>query len=100
MSEEEFSALRRICAATGARSLSDLAREAMRGLLSATHQQGAGDGAKDEYSAQMKDLEQKVEKLRAEIALFKADRNLQADVRSAQIQAGGPEPGTFDSDET
>jgi len=76
MSEEEFSTLRRICAATGARSVSDLAREAMRGLLNEPHQPGAGDGAKDEYSAQMKDLEEKVEKLSAEIALFRADRNL------------------------
>jgi len=76
MSEEEFSTLRRICAASGARSVSDLAREAMRGLLSGSRLQGEADSAKDDYSAQMKDLEQKVEKLSAEIALFKADRNL------------------------
>jgi hypothetical protein len=76
MSEEEFTTLRRICVATGARSLSDLAREAMRGLLSGTNQGSPGDASKVEYSAQMRDLEQKVEKLSAEIALVKADRNL------------------------
>jgi hypothetical protein len=76
MSEEEFSTLRRICLATGARSVSDLAREAMRGLLNGTNQPNGGDRGMNEYSAQMRDLEQKVEKLSAEVALVKADRNL------------------------
>lgn len=76
MSEEEFCALRQICVATGARSISDLAREAMRGLLSGINQEGAGDATRNEYYAQMKNLEQRVEKLSAEIALFKANRNL------------------------
>ena len=76
MSEEELTTLRRICVATGARSLSDLAREAMRGLLNGANQESAGDASRIEYSAQMRDLEQKVEKLSAEIALVKADRNL------------------------
>lgn len=76
MSEEEFSTLRRICVTSGARSVSDLAREAMRGLLSGASQETAGNGSQNEYSAQMRDLEQKVDKLSAEIALFKADRNV------------------------
>jgi phage host-nuclease inhibitor protein Gam len=76
MSEEEFSTLRRICVTTGARSVSDLAREAMRGLLSGANQETNGNGSQSEYSAQMRDLEQKVDKLSAEIALFKADRNV------------------------
>jgi len=76
MSEEEFTTLRRICVATGARSLSDLAREAMRGLLNGANQESASNASRIEYSAQMRDLEQKVEKLSAEIALVKADRNL------------------------
>ena len=75
MSEEEFSTLRQLCVATGARSVSDLAREAMRGLLSGGNQESSGDGSRNEYSAQMRNLEQKVDKLSAEIALFKADRN-------------------------
>jgi phage host-nuclease inhibitor protein Gam len=76
MSEEEFTTLRRVCVATGARSLSDLAREAMRGLMSGANQGSDGAASRIEYSAQMRDLEQKVEKLSAEIALVKADRNL------------------------
>lgn len=76
MSEEEISTLRRICAATGARSVSDLARQAMRGLLNGGNPENAGDSPGSEYFAQMKDLTQKVEKLSAEIELFKADRNL------------------------
>jgi hypothetical protein len=61
--------------ATGARSVSDLAREAMRGLLNGANQESSGDGSHNEYSAQMRSLEQKVDKLSAEIALFNADRN-------------------------
>jgi hypothetical protein len=76
MSEEEFTTLRRICVATGARSLSDLAREAMRGLLNGADSGSGSEASRIEYSAQMRDLEQKVEKLSAEIALVKADRNL------------------------
>jgi len=76
MSEEEFSTLRRMCVATGARSLSDLAREAMRSLLVGVKQETAADATRNENYAQMRDLEQKVEKLSAEVALFKADRNL------------------------
>jgi len=76
MSEEEFSTLRRICLATGARSVSDLAREAMRGLLNGTNQEAGSDAARDEYSAQMRELEQRVDKLSAEIEMFKADRHL------------------------
>ncbi len=76
MSEEEFTTLRRVCVATGARSLSDLAREAMRSLLNDANQRSDGEASRIEYSAQMRDLEQKVEKLSAEIALVKADRNL------------------------
>jgi phage host-nuclease inhibitor protein Gam len=75
MSEEEFSTLRRICVATGARSVSDLAREAIRGLLNGGNQDSSSEGSRNEYSAQMRNLEQKVDKLSAEIALFKADRN-------------------------
>lgn len=76
MSEEEFSALRRICIATGARSVSDLAREAMRDLLNGTSRGIDGETAKDEHFAQMRELEQRVDKLSAEIEMFKADRNL------------------------
>ncbi len=76
MSEEEFSTLRRISLATGARSVSDLAREAMRGLLNGTGQGNGGDRTRNEYSAQMRELEQRVDKLSAEIEMFKADRNL------------------------
>jgi hypothetical protein len=48
----------------------------MRGLLNGENQESSGDGSHNEYSAQMRNLEQKVDKLSAEIALFKADRNL------------------------
>ena len=48
----------------------------MRGLLSGANPENATNGSHNEYSAQMRDLEQKVDKLSAEIALFKAGRNV------------------------
>jgi hypothetical protein len=75
ISEEEFSALRRICVASGARSLSDLAREAMHGLLNRAGKENGGDGAREEVYAQMKDLEQRVQELSVEVASIKANRN-------------------------
>ena len=74
ISEEEFTDLRRICVASGARSLSDLARDAMRGLLSRTGRQEDGLAAGEVY-AQMKDLERRVQELSIEVASIKADRN-------------------------
>lgn len=68
--------MRRMCLATGARSVSDLAREAMRGLLNGSENESS-DPERNEYSAQMRELEQKVDRLSAEIEMFKADRNLE-----------------------
>ena len=48
----------------------------MRGVLNGTNQGNGGDTARNEYSAQMRELEQRVDKLSAEIEMFKADRNL------------------------
>jgi Arc/MetJ-type ribon-helix-helix transcriptional regulator len=73
LSEEEYSALRRLCSDTGARSVSDLTRDAMRALLNGPHQGDEGDSDMAEVRAQMKNLDIKVERLAAEITTIKAD---------------------------
>jgi hypothetical protein len=73
LSDEEYTAFRRHCHVTGARSVSDLARDAMRVLLNAS---SGGDGVPghiDEFRAQMHDLDKKVEKLAAEITMIKGN---------------------------
>jgi hypothetical protein len=76
LSEEEFATFRRLCVSIGARSVSDLARKAMqeileRIVLDSTPLESAG-----KYNVQIRNLEQKVEELAAEVALFKARKSL------------------------
>jgi len=66
LSEEEYAALRHVCLLTGARSVSDLTRDAMRSVLKRTHPDGS-TGNLEEVLAGMKDLEKKVERLEAQI---------------------------------
>ena len=54
LSEEEYLALRRICSVTGARSVSDLTRDAMRVLLNGSDREDALGTNMDEFRAQMK----------------------------------------------
>jgi Arc/MetJ-type ribon-helix-helix transcriptional regulator len=75
LSEEEYSALRRLCAVTGARSVSDLTRDAMRELLNGMNRDGQLGNFMDDFRTQMRSLDRKVEQLAAEISTFKADSN-------------------------
>ncbi|MGB8260383.1 MAG: hypothetical protein WCE75_08525 [Terracidiphilus sp.] len=68
LSEEEYTALRRLCVITGARSVSDLTRDAMRVLLSRSQHEDETGSPLEEFRAQMRNLNQKVEQLSAEIA--------------------------------
>lgn len=72
LSDDEYSALERFCAASGARSMSDLVRNTMQSLVGGANQKSALASSVDEYSSQVKDLEQKVATLAAEIAWLKA----------------------------
>jgi Arc/MetJ-type ribon-helix-helix transcriptional regulator len=72
LSEEEYAALRRLCLVTGARSVSDLTRDAMRVLLDGESRDGAFGSRMDEFRAQMMSLDRKIEQLAAEITSFKA----------------------------
>lgn len=60
------------CIASGARSISDLARSAICGLLNRAHEESALVVTVHEHSALVKNLQGKIEQLTAEIGLLKA----------------------------
>ena len=72
LSEEEYAALRQLCHVTGARSVSDLTRDAMRGLLESGTREDVLGTRIEEFRTQMKSLDSKIESLAAEITAFKA----------------------------
>lgn len=76
LSEEEFAAFQRLCVSTGARSISDLARKALQEILERVGPEGAPVDSAGEHQSQIRNLEQKLEELAAELALFKAQQDL------------------------
>lgn len=70
LSEEEYSVLRRLCSATGSRSISDLTRDAMRVLLNGANRDDILTIHVDEFRGQMRSLNRKIEQLSAEITSF------------------------------
>ena len=73
LSEEEYIALRNLCSMTGARSVSDLTRDAVHTVLRGMNREGLFENNLDEFRAGMKDLEKKVEQLEAKITMFKSE---------------------------
>ena len=63
LSEEEYIALRQVCSSAGARSVSDLTREAMRAFLNGTGREDVLHVRMNEFSAQMNSLGRRVEEL-------------------------------------
>lgn len=63
LSDDEFRRLREMCEATGARSISDLAREAMHRLVDPSHN-GHGSGPME---SRLEQLDQKVMHLQARL---------------------------------
>jgi hypothetical protein len=72
LSEREIAALEKFCSECGARSMSELARNAILGVL-AQREHGNVILPLSDYSARVRDLEQKVEQLSVEISLFRRD---------------------------
>ncbi len=73
LSEEEYAALRRLCSLTGARSVSDLTRDAMRAVVKrASGDEPLGSNL-EEFRAGIKNLEKKVERLEAKILLSQTE---------------------------
>jgi len=75
LSEEEYSAIEMFAMKSGARSLSDVARTAICDFVRRSMQENNMVFAIGKHAAQVKNLDQKLEKLTAEIALLKAQRH-------------------------
>jgi ribbon-helix-helix CopG family protein len=75
LSEDEYAALRQLCIVAGARSVSDLTRDAMRMLVNgANRDSGAGSYMAD-IRAQIGSIEKKLEQLTVEIETSKGSGN-------------------------
>jgi hypothetical protein len=66
-SQEEYSALRAVCSLTGARSISDLTREAVSTVLRSANREDPPGNILDEFRAGMRSLERRVEQLEAKL---------------------------------
>jgi len=75
LSEEEYTALRRFCSVSGARSVSDLTRDAMRVLVNGKNREEVFGIHVDEFRTQMKSLDSKIEQLSADIPSIKNNGN-------------------------
>lgn len=71
LSEDEYSSLERFCVQSGARSISDLARTAICNFVNRANQEDTVVSVVNAQSLQVRDLEQKLDRLTAEIALLK-----------------------------
>ena len=73
LSEEEYIALRHLCLLTGARSVSDLTRDAVQSVLSGVKREGSLGSDLEEFRVGMKSLEMKVMQLEAKLTTIKAE---------------------------
>jgi Arc/MetJ-type ribon-helix-helix transcriptional regulator len=68
LSEDEYVALRELCSTTGARSVSDLTRDAMRAFLNGTTREEMLRARMNEFSDQMNHLGRRIDELVERIA--------------------------------
>ena len=73
LSEEEYTALIDLCSITGARSVSDLTRDAMRTFLSGATRESLLGGHLEEWHAHMRSLDARIEQLASEINTLKSN---------------------------
>ena len=66
LSEDEFSAMQQLCEVTGARSVSDLTRDAVRALMQSLTPPRLSSTDIEEFRAQIAKLNRKVEELSAQ----------------------------------
>ncbi len=74
LSEDEYSALQQLCATTGARSVSDLTRDAMRALLNGQVRENPQASFVDEFRTRLSNLDHKVEELAGLVATSRAEQ--------------------------
>jgi Arc/MetJ-type ribon-helix-helix transcriptional regulator len=68
LSEDEYVALRELCNTTGARSVSDVTRDAMRAFLSGSAKEEAFEIRFNEFCDRMSDLGRRLDELMERIA--------------------------------
>lgn len=73
LSEDEYFAIRQLCSVTGARSVSDLAREAMHTVLRGANRDGFPGLSIDEFRNLMRNLDSKIEQLAVDFTSFKSE---------------------------
>ena len=78
LSQAEYLELERLCVARGARSLSDLVRDSMRNLAAAGNADNVLASTVNQHATQVKELEQRIERLSVEIASLRVDSPLRA----------------------
>jgi hypothetical protein len=72
LSEEEYLAFRGLCSVTGARSVSDLTRDAMRVFLGGITRETALGVHPEDWYAHLRSLDARIEQLALEIDTLKA----------------------------
>jgi len=72
LNEEEFSSLEKFCLESGARSMSDVVRNAIFSFVRRGNEESALASTVNQNVAQVKELEEKIARLSAEIALLRA----------------------------
>ncbi len=73
LSEEEYVGLKRLCLVTGARSVSDLTRDAMRVVLNGAGRDDVLGLRMDEFRNLLKNLDRKIDQLSARFSEHKTD---------------------------
>lgn len=74
LSEEEYVGLKRLCTVTGARSVSDLTRDAMRVVLNGVNKDDVLGFRMDEFRTMLKSLDRKIDELAAGMSSTRTDR--------------------------
>lgn len=75
LSDDEYSALQTLCLTRGSRSVSDLTRDAVRGLLNRKEGEDLLTERLEELRLQVKGLDQKIEQLALRIDLSRSELN-------------------------
>jgi hypothetical protein len=73
LSEEEYLTLRRLCSAIGARSISELTRDAVQVLLRSASADAFPKPYMDELRTQIQEIHKKIEQLTADMSSYKAE---------------------------
>jgi hypothetical protein len=85
LSEEEYLTLLRLCSARGARSISDLTRDAVQVLLRGANGDAFLGTYMDELRAQIQELHKKIEQLTADMSSQKAETKNLWQLRSSNV---------------